>query len=297
MVGSEDSHGRAIQALGALLADPPDARLVVPARRLLDRAILAARRLRGLRPRAYVVLGCAAALGAGPDPAVRETLAGLAAGLAEVVAGAPARIGWPWPEAVVTYDNGAIPAALFAAGLRLHRPDWVEQGCRLLTWLVGPQTSPDGHLTPIGNEGWRLIDGEPARFDQQPLEAAGLLEAARLAHAATHQARWIALMERCYAWFLGANDLGVMLADPDDGSCRDGLRRTGANPNRGAESALAWLLAVERIRALRAAQEIEARDAAAWTPRDEGAAFAGGTATGTHAAIPMASMAGRGSGS
>ena len=40
------------------------------------------------------------------------------------------------------------------------------------------------------------------------------------------------------------------LADPGGGSCRDGLGPDGVNGNMGAESTLAWLVAVERMRAL-----------------------------------------------
>jgi len=36
------------------------------------------------------------------------------------------------------------------------------------------------------------------------------------------------------------------LADPGGGSCRDGLGPDGVNGNMGAESTLAWLVAVER---------------------------------------------------
>lgn len=51
-------------------------------------------------------------------------------------------------------------------------------------------------------------------------------------------------------WFLGDNDLAMPLADPDDGSCRDGLGPEGVNGKMGAESTLAWLVAVERMRPL-----------------------------------------------
>ena len=58
-------------------------------------------------------------------------------------------------------------------------------------------------------------------------------------------------IERSYGWFLGANDLGLDVADPARGACRDGLTRTGVNLNEGAESTLMWLMAAEHIRALR----------------------------------------------
>lgn len=59
---------------------------------------------------------------------------------------------------------------------------------------------------------------------------------------------WQEVMERAFGWFLGDNDLAMPLADPDDGSCRDGLGPDGVNGNMGAESTLAWLVAVERMR-------------------------------------------------
>ena len=50
------------------------------------------------------------------------------------------RRGWPWPEDVVTYDNGKIPHALLLAGHSLKRDDMIECGLRALGWLVDLQT-------------------------------------------------------------------------------------------------------------------------------------------------------------
>jgi hypothetical protein len=58
-------------------------------------------------------------------------------------------------------------------------------------------------------------------------------------------------MGRAYAWFLGANDLGIAIADPAQGASFDGLTPTGVNTNQGAESTLMWLTALEHIRAHR----------------------------------------------
>ena len=49
--------------------------------------------------------------------------------------------------------------------------------------------------------------------------------------------------QRAYAWYLGANDLGLPLATAADGGCFDGLMPTGLNRNQGAESILALQLA------------------------------------------------------
>jgi hypothetical protein len=59
-------------------------------------------------------------------------------------------------------------------------------------------------------------------------------------------------MEQAYGWFLGENDLGLWVADPARGSGSDGLTPSGRNTNEGAESTLMWLIAAERIRAMRA---------------------------------------------
>lgn len=247
-VGSEDSHGRAVRALGEAMARASDPLVRGTARRLFGAALHAGRTLRHLRPQAHVVLGCEAVLAAVDHPAARRTMAELG----ERLAGAcrKADPDWPWPEPIVTYDNGLLPEALLRAGARLERPDWIDLGIRLLDWLLAAQIDPRGHLTPVGNRGWWPRGGRPARFDQQPIEALSLLEAARAALEVTGDRRWLAEVERAFAWFLGANDGGVPLVDWATGGCHDGLGPNGVNLNEGAESTLAWLLAAERLRRL-----------------------------------------------
>ncbi len=160
---------------------------------------------------------------------------------------------WPWPEVSVTYENALLPRALIVAGRRLGSEPMVTAGLHSLDWLIDAQTSPDGHLSPIGNDWWPR-DGEMSHFDQQPIEATALLLAAESAHTVTGGARYEAAMERCFAWFLGANDLGLYVADPARGACCDGLTPQGVNVNEGAESTLMWLTAAEHIRAFRDAQ-------------------------------------------
>jgi hypothetical protein len=57
---------------------------------------------------------------------------------------------------------------------------------------------------------------------------------------------WQEVMERAP----GRQRPGDAAGRSDDGSCRDGLGPDGVNGNMGAESTLAWLVAVERMRAL-----------------------------------------------
>ena len=63
--------------------------------------------------------------------------------------------------------------------------------------------------------------------------------------------------EAAYAWFLGRNDLGRAIADPQEGGSCDGLTPVGVNTNQGAESTLMWLTALEHVRGMRGRAGLE----------------------------------------
>ena len=60
--------------------------------------------------------------------------------------------------------------------------------------------------------------------------------------------RWAKIARRAFDWFLGQNHLQQSLYDPASGGCRDGLHADRANENQGAESTLAFLLALVEMR-------------------------------------------------
>jgi hypothetical protein len=256
-IGSEDSHGRAVLALGDVAAVAPDGPLVDAASSLLIHALPAAHEFTSPRAEASVVLGCAAMLGptpGGTPAAMLELLGTRLHGRFRL----RATVAWPWPEDVLTYENALLPRALIAAGRRLGSDLMTDTGLDTLDWLIEAQTSSEGHLSPIGN-GWWPRDGDRSRFDQQPIEATALILAAKSAHAATRDDRYRVAIERSYAWFLGANDSGLRVADPERGACKDGLTPRGVNANEGAESTLMWLMASEHTRATRDANALPAR--------------------------------------
>ena len=121
-------------------------------------------------------------------------------------------------------------------------------GLRALDWLRQVQTDETGrHFSAIGNDGWFTRDGEKARFDQQPLEAAAMVDACIEAFNCTRDEEWIASAYRCLNWYQGENDQRLPLCDYATGGCRDGLEALGANENQGAESTLCWLMALLAI--------------------------------------------------
>ena len=71
------------------------------------------------------------------------------------------------------------------------------------------------------------------------------------AYRVTGDKRWHKEARRAFEWFLGRNDLGIALYDSTTGGCRDGLHVDRVSQNQGAESTLAFLLALAEMQALR----------------------------------------------
>ena len=162
---------------------------------------------------------------------------------------------WPWIDDVVTYDNGKLPHALILSGQWLFDDEMLQQGVRSLEWLVNIQTDKQNRISLIGNEGWMTRSGHRARFDQQPLEAMSMIEACVEAYRYTKDIKWWSTAESFLGWFLGNNDIEAMLYDPATGGCRDGLQANGANLNEGAESTLAWIIALLTVNQLQRESE------------------------------------------
>ncbi len=74
-----------------------------------------------------------------------------------------------------------------------------------------------------------------------------MIDACVEAYNVTGEKKWIEEARRCFDWFLGRNDLNVLIYDYTTGGCRDGLTAEGANLNQGAESTLAWLLSLLKM--------------------------------------------------
>ncbi len=160
---------------------------------------------------------------------------------------------WPWFEPTLTYDNAKLPHALIASarsgGVHQHRA--MELGLQTLRWLVAEQTR-NGCFVPIGSDGFYRRGGERARFDQQPIEAQSTVSACIEAFEATEDPFWQDEARRAFEWFVGRNDLDQPLYNPSSGGCYDGLHFDRVNFNQGAESTLAFLLALTEMTMLQA---------------------------------------------
>ncbi len=245
--GVDDCWGRSIAAFGTAASRGQDDWLRQMGAASFGHA--AHQRSGSLRAMAFAGIGAAEVLGSDPHHYAARAL------LVDVVEtiGSPGRDPrWPWIETRLAYANATVAEALLAAGHALARPDVVEDGCLLLGWLLERETVA-GHLSPTPAGGSGPGDVVPA-FDQQPIEAAAMADACARAEAVTGDPAWSRGVDLAVGWFLGDNDVGVPVWDPDTGGGYDGLHATRANLNQGAESTLALISTLQhaRSRALQA---------------------------------------------
>jgi glycosyltransferase involved in cell wall biosynthesis len=246
-VGSDDSHGRALWALGVCVGRAARPDLSLWAASYFELALPAIMETSSPRSWAFGLLGIQGYLRrfAGDRRAeqAREALVGRLLELYDRTATPD----WPWFEEVLSYDNARLPQALIAAGEPGGNPRATDVGLTALGWLVSVQSAPQGHFRAIGCHGFYQKGREPARFDQQPVEANATVSACLEAYQSTQDAVWMAEARSAFEWFLGRNDLGQELYDPATGGCCDGLQEDRVNRNQGAESTLAFLLSLAEM--------------------------------------------------
>jgi glycosyltransferase involved in cell wall biosynthesis len=244
VMGSEDSHARALWGLGMGVAFCPYESLIALASELFHRGLPCVESFSSPRAWAFTIVGIHAYLRRfGGDTEVRRYRAMLGERLFRHFTNHMAE-DWPWCEDVVTYANAKLPHALLMCGKWMNRSDMIDVGKKALAWLMRVQTGEGGVLSIIGTNGWYPRGQHRANFDQQPIEAHALIDACIEAYHVTREEHWIDQAERAFNWFLGANDLRKPLYDFTTGGCRDGLHADRVNENQGAESTVAWLMSL-----------------------------------------------------
>lgn len=248
--GSDDSHGRALWALGAVLGRSETPALQSMASQLLERALPAVLDATSPRAWAFTLLGIHEYLRRFPgDRMVGQVRKDLADRLLRLYRDHRSD-DWRWYEDQLTYCNAVLPHAMLMCGRWIPDDAMSKAGMESLRWLADVQRADveGGHFVPIGSNGFFPRGARRARFDQQPVEARTMVSACLEAYRITGDTYWREEAERAFEWFLGRNDLGIPLYDPTTGGCRDGLHPDRANENQGAESTLAFLHALLELR-------------------------------------------------
>ncbi len=246
--GSEDSHARALWALGVGVGRSPHRSFQIMAGELFAQALPSATEFTSPRAWAFVLVGIHEYLrrlsGDRVANQIRETFTTRLMELFDKVA----QPDWPWFEDVLSYDNAKLAHALILSGRATGQPALLERGLQALRWLAEVQISEHGHFRPIGSNGFCQRGGPRANFDQQPIEAQAMVSACLEAYRATSDAFWHEQAQRAFDWFLGWNDLGLEVYSSSTGGCRDALHVDRVNRNQGAESTLAFLLALAEMK-------------------------------------------------
>src|SRR5437899_3821621 len=246
--GSEDSHGRALWALGVGVGRSPYRSFQVMSGQIFAQALPAVTAFTSPRAWSFSLLGIHEYLqrlsGDRLATQIQETLTARLMELFDKTA----QPDWLWFEELLSYDNAKLAHALILSGRTSGQKPVFDRGLEALRWLINVQSSESGDFRPIGTNGFYPRGGTRANFDQQPIEAQAMVSACLEAYRVTSDVWWYEQAERAFDWFIGWNDLGLELYSPKTGGCRDGLHVDRVNRNQGAESTLAFLLSLAEMR-------------------------------------------------
>lgn len=246
--GSEDSHARAVWALGIGAGRARDVGHRKISAQLFEDGLAATDTFTSPRAWAFTLLGLYEYLrGDSGQKRMVEARREMTERLVRLW-NACADDDWPWFEDSATYDNARLCQALILSGRTTPNAEALDIGLKSLTWLDSVQEMQSGHFRPIGSNGFYSRGGERADFDQQPVEAQAMVSACLEAFRATGEETWSRAARRAFEWFLGRNDLGVALYHPESGGCADGLHADRVNENQGAESTLAFHLSLAEMK-------------------------------------------------
>jgi glycosyltransferase involved in cell wall biosynthesis len=243
-VGSEDSHGRALWAAGCGASRSNNEGQRRLSAHLFERGLPVTAHFSSPRAWAFTLIGIHEYERAHPGLPEARRIRDLLVKKLLACWRECADADWRWFETSATYENARLSQALILGGHAVPHSETLEIGLESLRWLAAQQKASAGHFRPIGSNGFHEQNGERADFDQQPVEAQAMVSACLEAFRVTRDPLWWREAKSAFEWFLGRNDLGIPLHDPASGGCRDGLHHNRVNENQGAESTLAFQIAL-----------------------------------------------------
>ena len=246
-VGSEDCIGRALWATGFTVSSDATGDMKNAAKEIFDKGLPSVHGFTSPRAVAFTILGLRCYHEAFPDDGnVKENIASLAKGLTDQFK--VESVGeWRWFESYLTYSNARLPQALLAAHESTSDGECLRVAKSSLAFLIETQMVNDT-FAPIGTKGWYKRGGVKAKYDQQPIEASCMVEAALTAFDSTGDIEYKRTALAAFEWYHGGNTQGLTLYNEGTGTCYDGITPEGFNRNQGAESTLSYYLAYLKLK-------------------------------------------------
>ena len=244
-LASGDAYGRILWGLGYAASFQTDQTNRASAVRLFESILPGWEKKLGDYPiaRACAMQGLAAYLNCHPNPNARAALlhcAELNLRSFRQHSDPP----WQWFDDTMTYDSGRLPLSLLLAFEATGDSRFRDAGLASLDFLIATCfDAKDTQLSLVGNKGWFKKGGTPAKFDQQPIDAASMVEACVVAARLTGKPEYSRRARTAFEWFLGNNTRQTVVYDSQSGGCRDGLTISGANENEGGESTIMFVIA------------------------------------------------------
>ena len=237
--GSEDCFGRCLMALGYTAAQKSLPRAAVEtSRRILKRTFRSCASLSSIKGKAYALIGLVLWKETEACPLVELLSDSILDTYVQ-----NRRENWRWFEEEMTYCSAVLPLSMLCAFESREESRCGEVGFESLDFLL-ENTMCHGYFKPVGCKGWYKKDGTPAEFDEQPVEACGMMAACLKAFQLSGEEKYRDFAEKCLNWYTGENLLNLSMIDEETGGCRDGITACGFNDNEGAESIVCYAIAL-----------------------------------------------------
>jgi hypothetical protein len=238
---SEDCFGRTMWALGYLIRFAPKDAYLYAGKDIFSKALPQINGLKSLRGNANTTIGLCYYLRMFPNneqvlEVLRKTTNRLIKSFER-----ESDESWEWFETKLSYDNGILPLALFHAYEFIRSKEILSIALKTLNFL-DKISFRNGHLSPVGSNGWYQKNKVCAQYAQQSIDAMAMMLVYDQAYKITKNTNYLKRTFDSFKWFIGDNDLGIALYDDETNGCCDGLEEDKINRNQGAESTIAYLI-------------------------------------------------------
>lgn len=241
-----DSNGRAIWALGCLLAMneqlPPE--LIYDAKRTFQKALTNVFKIHSPRAIAFIIKGIYYSNMAFPSDENTSILKYLADRLVQMYLH-ESKPDWQWYESYLTYGNSILPEAMLCAYIETGNLAYKNIAKASFDFLLST-IFKDNMIKVVSNKGWLHHHNKSLLVPnggEQPIDVAYTILALSTFFRVFNDVDYLQKMETAFNWFLGKNHLRQIIYNPVTGGCCDGLEEHHINLNQGAESTISYLLA------------------------------------------------------
>lgn len=239
----EDANGRAIWALGELIAHESilSDKLVRRAKMAIEKSLKNCTSFQSPRAMAFAIKGLYFYHEYSPNERIKQLVIRLADNLVSKYRGISEK-GWNWFEDYLTYANSVLPEAMLYAALCTESNLYRNIAKYAFDFLLSV-TFKNSQIKVVSNQGWHMQGKSVHEFGEQPVDVAYTIMALQLFYKVEKNKEYLEKLHIAFDWFLGKNHLHQIIYNPKTGGCYDGLEEDHVNLNQGAESTISYLMA------------------------------------------------------